>query len=59
MAAAVRHLQELMGPAGSVGPFSIGKTQEEEPGREGFEPRRCQESAGRFGPFSLSERQSS
>ena len=25
-------------------------------GREGFEPRRCQESAGRFGPFPLSER---
>ncbi len=25
-------------------------------GREGFEPRRCQESAGRFGLFPLSER---
>src|SRR6516162_9438589 len=40
-----------MGPACSVGPFSIGKTQEEESGREGFEPRRCQESAGRFDPL--------
>ena len=37
-------------------PFSIAETQEEESGREGFEPRRCQESAGRFGPFPLSER---
>jgi hypothetical protein len=43
-----------LGPACSVGPFSIGKTQEEESGREGFEPRRCEESAGRFGPFSRS-----
>ena len=29
----VRRLQELMGPACSVGPFSIGETQEEESGR--------------------------
>ena len=56
MAPAVRRLQELMGPARSVGPFSIAETQEEESGREGFEPRRCRESAGRFGPFPLSER---
>ncbi len=39
-----------MGPACSVGPFSIAETQEEESGREGFGSLRCQESAERFGP---------
>ena len=56
MAPVLRRLWELVGPACSAGPFSIVEAQEEEPGREGFEPRRREESAGRFDPFPLSER---
>jgi hypothetical protein len=37
-------------------PFLLAEIREGEAGREGFEPQRCQESAGRFGPFPLSER---